>query len=155
MNNFLKIQTQVLKSIDASPLKDREIGLLWADRYGGTSRNLAQRVFQWRCHGLPLSIIALVELMDILGYELTIAEKKDWTMIFTTELLKSIYNDFLDAVNSSMLESLISSVDKLTSSEKAIIDLYYAAIRSGSAPTDEMFESTAKALNIKERLNND
>ena len=76
MSNFLKIQTQVLKSIEASPLKDSEIGLLWSDRYGGTSRNLAQRVFQWRCHGLPLSIMALVELMDILGYELKI-EKKD------------------------------------------------------------------------------
>ena len=76
MNNFLKIQTQVLKSIETSPLKDSEIGLLWSDRYGGTSRNLAQRVFQWRSSGLPLSIMSLVELMDILGYELKI-EKKD------------------------------------------------------------------------------
>lgn len=54
-----------------------------------------------------------------------------------------------------MLEFLISSADELTSSEKAILGLYYAAIKSESPPTDEMFETTAKALNIKEGLTND
>ena len=76
MNNFLRIQTQVLKSIEASPLTDSEIGIIWSARYGGTNRTLEQRVRQWRCFGLPLSIMSLVELMDILGYELKI-EKKD------------------------------------------------------------------------------
>ena len=77
MSNFLKLQTQVLKSIEGSPLTDSEIGLLWAARYGGVNRTLEQRVRQWRCFGLPLSIMNLVQLLDLLGYELTITEKKD------------------------------------------------------------------------------
>ena len=76
MNNFLRIQTQVLASIEASPLTDSELGILWADRYGGGNRTLEQRVRQWRCFGLPLSIVNLVELMDLLGYELKITEKR-------------------------------------------------------------------------------
>lgn len=76
MNNFLKVQTQVLKSIEASPLNDSELGILWAARYGGASRTLEQRVRQWRSDGLPLSIVNLVELMDLLGYELKITEKR-------------------------------------------------------------------------------
>ena len=73
-------------------------------------------------------------------------------MIFTTELLKSVYNDFVDAVNPSMIEFLISSAATLTASEKAILGLYSVAIKSESPPTDEMFESTVKALNIEEGL---
>ena len=75
-NSFVKLQTQVLKAIDRSPLTNSEIGLLWADRYGGKPRNLSQCVGQWRSHGLPLSIMNFVELLDILGYRFTI-EKKD------------------------------------------------------------------------------
>ena len=73
---FVKLQTQVLATIKASPLNDSEIGLLWASTYGGTPRTLAQRVYQWRSYGLPLSIMSLVQLLDLLGYRLII-EKKD------------------------------------------------------------------------------
>lgn len=72
---FVKLQTQVLATIKASPLNDSEIGLLWADRYGGTPRTLAQRVTQWRSYGLPQSIAFLIELMDLLECELTIKKK--------------------------------------------------------------------------------
>ena len=75
-------------------------------------------------------------------------------MAFTTELLKSIYNEFLDVINPSMIEFLISNAETLTASEKAVLGLYYAAIKSGSPPTDDMFQSTAKALNIEEGLTN-
>ena len=74
---FLKLQTQIWKAIEASPLKDSEIGLSWADRYGGTPHSATQRVYQWRSYGLPLSIMNLVQLLDILGYEWTITKKND------------------------------------------------------------------------------
>ena len=74
--DFLKLQTQVLATIKASPLNDSEIGLLWADRYGGTPRTLAQRVTQWRSYGLPRSIAFLIELLDLFECELTITKKK-------------------------------------------------------------------------------
>ena len=74
---FLKLQTATLKAIAESPLNDSEIGLLWADLYGGTPRTLAQRVTQWRSYGLPQSIAFLVQLLDILGYEWTITKKKE------------------------------------------------------------------------------
>ena len=77
MNNFLKLQTQLLKSIEDCPLNDGELGILWAARYGGTNRTLEQRIRQWRSYGLPLSIMNLVQLLDLLGYELTITQKKD------------------------------------------------------------------------------
>ena len=72
---FVKLQTIVLATIADSPLNDSEIGLLWADRYGGTPRTLAQRVTQWRSYGLPLSIMNLVQLLDLLGYELKIEKR--------------------------------------------------------------------------------
>ena len=72
---FVTLQTIVLESIASSPLNDSELGLLWADRYGGTPRTLAQRVTQWRSYGLPRSIAFLVELLDLLGYEWTITKK--------------------------------------------------------------------------------
>ena len=74
---FVTLQTIVLATIADSPLNDSEIGLLWADRYGGTPRTLAQRVTQWRSYGLPRSIAFLIELLDLLGYKLTIEKKKD------------------------------------------------------------------------------
>ena len=74
--DFLKLQTQIMKAIEASPLKDSEIGGLWADQYGGKTHSATQRVYQWRSSGLPLSIMNLVQLLDILGYRFTI-EKKD------------------------------------------------------------------------------
>ena len=67
-DSFVKLQTQVLEAIDKSPLTNSEIGLLWADRYGGKSRNLSQCVGQWRSSGLPQSIDSLVKLLDVLGY---------------------------------------------------------------------------------------
>ena len=73
---FLKLQTQIWKAIEASPMKDSDIGAFWADRYGGTPHSATQRVYQWRSYGLPLSIMSFVELLDILGYRFTI-EKKD------------------------------------------------------------------------------
>ena len=73
--SFLKLQTQIWKAIEASPLKDSEIGGLWADRYGGTPHSATQRVYQWRSQGLPLSIENLVQLLDTLGYKLTITKK--------------------------------------------------------------------------------
>ena len=75
--DFLKLQKQVLAAIEASPLKDSEIGGLWADRYGRTSHSAMQRVYQWRSYGLPLSIMNFVQLLDVLGYEWTITKKKD------------------------------------------------------------------------------
>ena len=78
MNNpFLKLQTQVLEAIADSPLNDSELGLLWADRYGGKARNLAQRVTQWRSYGLPQSIAFLIELLDTLGYRFTIEKREN------------------------------------------------------------------------------
>jgi len=74
---FLKLQTQVLDAIAESPLNDSEIGLLWADRYGGKARNLAQRVTQWRSYGLPQSIVFLVQLLDTLGYVVKVEKKND------------------------------------------------------------------------------
>ena len=73
--DFLKLQTQIWKAIEASPLKDSEIGGLWADRYGGTPHSATQRVYQWRSYGLPLSIMNLVQLLDLLGYELKIEKR--------------------------------------------------------------------------------
>ena len=75
-------------------------------------------------------------------------------MTFTAGLLKSIYNEFLDVINPSMIEFFISNSETLTASEKAVLGLYYAAIKSGSPPTDEMFETTVKHLNIEEGLTN-
>ena len=75
--DFVKLQAIVLATIADSPLNDSELGLLWADRYGGTPRTLAQRVTQWRSYGLPRSIAFLIERLDLLGYELTITKKKD------------------------------------------------------------------------------
>jgi len=74
---FLKLQTQVLDAIAESPLNDSELGLLWADRYGGTPRTLAQRVTQWRSYGLPQSIVFLVQLLDVLGYRFTIEKREN------------------------------------------------------------------------------
>ena len=73
---FLKLQTQIWKAIEASPLTDSEIGGLWADLYGRTPHSATQRVYQWRSQGLPLSIMNLVQLLDILGYEWIITKKK-------------------------------------------------------------------------------
>ena len=75
--DFLNLQKQIMKAIEVSPLKDSELGGLWADRYGGTPHSATQRVYQWRCTGLPLSIMSLVQLLDVLGYEWTITKKKD------------------------------------------------------------------------------
>ena len=74
--DFLNLQKQIMKAIEASPLKDSELGGLWADRYGGTPHSATQRVYQWRSSGLPLSVMNLVQLLDVLGYRFTI-EKKD------------------------------------------------------------------------------
>jgi len=76
VKDFLKLQTATLKAIADSPLNDSELGLRWADRYGGKARNLSQRVTQWRSYGLPLSIVFLVQLLDLLGYEVKVEEKK-------------------------------------------------------------------------------
>ena len=75
--DFLMLQKQIWKAIEVSPLKDGEIGRLWADRHGGTAHSATQRVYQWRSSGLPLSIMSLVQLLEILGYEWTITKKKD------------------------------------------------------------------------------
>ena len=74
---FLKLQTQIWKAIEASPMKDSEIGLLWADRYDVTAKTATQRVYQWRSYGLPLSIMSLVELLDLLGYRFKIEKKEE------------------------------------------------------------------------------
>ena len=76
-NSFVKLQTQLFKAIDRSPLTNSEIGLLWSDRYGGKSRNLSQCVGQWQSSGLPQSIASLVQLLDVLGYEWTITKKRN------------------------------------------------------------------------------
>ena len=73
--DFVKLQAIVLATIADSPLNDSELGLLWADRYGGTPRTLEQRVRQWRSYGLPRSIMLIVELLDILGYKLKIEKR--------------------------------------------------------------------------------
>jgi len=77
MNNpFLKLQTATLKAIAESPLNDSEIGILWAQQHGGKARNLAQRVTHWRSYGLPQSIVFLVQLLDLLGYDVKVEKKK-------------------------------------------------------------------------------
>ena len=77
MKDFLKLQTQVLAAIEASPLKDNEIGILWADRYDVTAKTATQRVYQWRSYGLPLSIMSFVELLDVLGYKFKIEKVEE------------------------------------------------------------------------------
>ena len=73
---FLKLQTQMLKAIEASPMKDNELGLLWAERYDVKAKTATQRVYQWRSYGLPLSIMSLVQLLDLLGYDVKVERRK-------------------------------------------------------------------------------
>ena len=68
-------------------------------------------------------------------------------MKISKAMLQSAYNDFCDAVNPAMLQYLIDGKNKLTEQESAVAALYYAAIKNGSPPTDEMFDSAIKALN--------
>ena len=74
--DFLKLQTATLKAIEASPLKDSELGLLWAERYDVTAKTATQRIYQWRSYGLPLSIMSLVQLLDLLGYDVKVERRK-------------------------------------------------------------------------------
>ena len=68
-------------------------------------------------------------------------------MKISKAMLQSAYNDFCDAVNPAMIQHLIDGPDKLTRQESAVVALYFAAIKSGSPPTDEMVDATVKALN--------
>jgi hypothetical protein len=74
--DFLNLQTATLKAIEASPLKDSELGLLWAERYDVTAKTATQRIYQWRSYGLPLSIMSLVQLLDLLGYDVKVERRK-------------------------------------------------------------------------------
>ena len=76
MKDFLKLQTATLKAIDTSPFNDSELGLLWADRYDVKGKTATQRVYQWRSYGLPLSIMSLVQLLDVLGYDVKVERRK-------------------------------------------------------------------------------